>query len=165
MFIYIPPYVYLLISTRVCIKVCIFLNTILILYWVFKFNRWTYWKKNIKYQWYVCICVCVYIYTHTHTHVSTCSVTSVLSYCLQLYGFPKQKHWSGLPCPPPGDLPDSGIEPMSPACPELQMDPLSHLGCTPPPHFHLTSDYWVLTMSHIFQALRINMVTSILQRL
>ena len=33
-------------------------------------------------------------------------------------GFSKQEHWSGLPCPPPGDLPDSGIEPkslMSPA--------------------------------------------------
>ena len=33
-------------------------------------------------------------------------------------GFSKQEYWSGLPCPPPGDLPDSGIEPkclMSPA--------------------------------------------------
>ena len=30
-------------------------------------------------------------------------------------GFPRQEHWSGLPCPPPGDLPDSGIEPRSPA--------------------------------------------------
>ena len=26
-------------------------------------------------------------------------------------GFPRQEYWSGLPCPPPGDLPDSGIEP------------------------------------------------------
>ena len=23
----------------------------------------------------------------------------------------RQEHWSGLPCPPPGDLPDSGIDP------------------------------------------------------
>ena len=33
-------------------------------------------------------------------------------------GFSRQKYWSGLPCPPPGDLPDPGIEPgslMSPA--------------------------------------------------
>ena len=36
-------------------------------------------------------------------------------------GFSRQEYWSGLPCPPPGDLPDSGIEPTSPA---LQMDPL-----------------------------------------
>ena len=28
-------------------------------------------------------------------------------------GFPRQAYWSGLPFPPPGDLPDSGIEPMS----------------------------------------------------
>ena len=30
-------------------------------------------------------------------------------------GFPKKEYWSGLPCPSPGDLPDSGIEPRSPA--------------------------------------------------
>ena len=33
-------------------------------------------------------------------------------------GFSRQEYWSGLPCPPPGDLPDPGIEPvpiMSPA--------------------------------------------------
>ena len=30
-------------------------------------------------------------------------------------GFSKQEHWSGLPCPPPGDLPDPGTEPTSPA--------------------------------------------------
>ena len=30
-------------------------------------------------------------------------------------GFPRQEYWSGLPFPPPGDLPDSGTEPTSPA--------------------------------------------------
>jgi len=30
-------------------------------------------------------------------------------------GFPKQEYWSGLPFPSPGDLPDPGIEPRSPA--------------------------------------------------
>jgi len=33
-------------------------------------------------------------------------------------GFSRQEYWSGLPCPPPGDLPDPRIEPealMSPA--------------------------------------------------
>ena len=28
-------------------------------------------------------------------------------------GFSKQEYWSGLPCLPPGDLPDPGIEPVS----------------------------------------------------
>ena len=30
-------------------------------------------------------------------------------------GFSGQEDWGGLPCPPPGDLPDPGIEPRSPA--------------------------------------------------
>ena len=34
-------------------------------------------------------------------------------------GFPRQEYWSGLPFPPAGDLPDSGIEPVSPASPAL----------------------------------------------
>ena len=29
--------------------------------------------------------------------------------------FSRQESWNGLPFPPPGDLPDSGIEPISPA--------------------------------------------------
>ena len=37
------------------------------------------------------------------------------------WGFSRQEYWSGLPFPPPGDLPDPGIEPSSPA---LQVDAL-----------------------------------------
>ena len=37
-------------------------------------------------------------------------------------GFSTQEYWSGLPFPSPGDLPDSGIEPTSPA---LQADALT----------------------------------------
>ena len=50
-------------------------------------------------------------------------------------GFSRQEYWSGLPCPPPGDLPNPGIEPVSLASPELQADSLlltpwgSHLCC------------------------------------
>ena len=35
--------------------------------------------------------------------------------------FSSQEHWSGLPCPPPGDLYNPGIEPRSPT---LQVDSL-----------------------------------------
>jgi len=35
--------------------------------------------------------------------------------------FFRQEYWSGLPCPPPGDLPNPGFEPKSPA---LQVDSL-----------------------------------------
>ena len=37
-------------------------------------------------------------------------------------GFSRQEYWSGLPFPSPGDLPDPGIEPRSPA---LQADTLT----------------------------------------
>ena len=33
---------------------------------------------------------------------------------LHPWGFSRQEYWSGLPCPPPGDLPSPGIEPRSP---------------------------------------------------
>ena len=40
--------------------------------------------------------------------------------------FTRQEYWSGLPCPPPGDLPDPGIKHMSPESPALQVDSLTH---------------------------------------
>ena len=41
-----------------------------------------------------------------------------------VYRFPRQEYWSGLPCPPPGDLTDLGIQPMSSATSALQADSL-----------------------------------------
>jgi len=46
-------------------------------------------------------------------------------------GFSRQEYWSGLPFPSPGDLPDPGIEPRSPA---LQADALTS---EPPVHAKL----------------------------
>ena len=50
-------------------------------------------------------------------------------------GFSRQEYWRGLPFPAPGDLPNPGIEPASPA---LQADslPLSHLGSLVHAMFH-----------------------------
>ena len=48
-------------------------------------------------------------------------------------GFSRKEYWSGLPIPAPGDLPDPGIEPRSPALQadslptELQGKPLVHI--------------------------------------
>ena len=41
-----------------------------------------------------------------------------------------QEYWSGLPFPPPGDLPNPETEPTSPASPALQADslPAEHQG-------------------------------------
>ena len=49
-------------------------------------------------------------------------------------GFPRQEHWSRLPFPSPGDLPDPGIKPGSPA---LQEDSL----WTEPPGKPLRAEY------------------------
>ena len=45
-------------------------------------------------------------------------------------GFSRQEYFHGLLCPPPGDLPDPGIEPAAPTAPALQAGslPLSHQG-------------------------------------
>ena len=65
-----------------------------------------------------------------------CSVTSVVLETMGLQtplstGFSQQENWSGLPCPPLGDLLHPGIEPRSPA---LQEDSLllSHQGSPVP---------------------------------
>ena len=95
----------------------------------------------------------VYVYAHTHTHThpwqglpcrqrspkiqyQDCIVlsSSVVSNSLQAHGlyparllcpwgFFRQEYGSGLPCPPPGDLPNSGIEHRSPT---LQADSLPY---------------------------------------
>ena len=37
-------------------------------------------------------------------------------------GFSSEEYWSGLPFPPPGDLPDSRMEPVSAVSPAMQAD-------------------------------------------
>ena len=36
-----------------------------------------------------------------------------------VHGTLQEEYWSGLPCPPPGDLPNPGIEPESLTSPAL----------------------------------------------
>ena len=40
---------------------------------------------------------------------------AVVHQALLFMEFSRQESWSGLPCPPPGDLPNPGIELTSPA--------------------------------------------------
>jgi len=42
-------------------------------------------------------------------------------------GFSRQEYWSQLPCPPSGDLPTSGIKPVTPALQTVSL-PLSYWG-------------------------------------
>ena len=72
----------------------------------------------------------VSIFNFSYFHIMyMCDVCAVLS-CLVMsdsfwphgllparllcpWGFPRQEYWSGLSCPPPGDLPNPEIEPRS----------------------------------------------------
>ena len=60
------------------------------------------------------MCVCVCVLSHVQLFVTLWTVAHQTSLSM---GFPRQEHWSGLPFPPPGDLPDSGIKLMSLASP------------------------------------------------
>ena len=80
---------------------------------------------------------------HTHTHVCVCVVCAVLSLSVMSdslqphklqhvrfpcpWGFSRQEYWTGLPCPPPGDLPNPGIILSSPAL-QAGLYCLSHQG-------------------------------------
>ena len=46
-------------------------------------------------------------------------------------GFSRQEYWSGLPFPSPGDFPDPGIEPRSPALQADSLPTLSYEGNLP----------------------------------
>ena len=49
-----------------------------------------------------------------------------------VHGIFQAKFWSGLPCPPPGDLPHPGIVPATPGSPSLQEDSLLLSHCRSP---------------------------------
>ena len=83
------------------------------------------------------------IYSCSHIHSFTLVYTSLYPYvvvvlvaklCLTVthwsplsMEFSRQEYWSGLPFPSPGDLPDPGIKPMSPAWP-ADFLPLNYQG-------------------------------------
>ena len=72
---------------------------------------------------------CVYILSWFN-HVQLCHPMDYNPPASLSMGFSRQEYWSGLPCTPPGDLPDAGIEPLSPAATALQVGSslLSHRG-------------------------------------
>ena len=66
----------------------------------------------------VCVCVCVCVHARMCVHVLSrvqlfaAPWTAVRQAPLSMK-FSRREHWSGLPLPPPGDLPKPGIEPKS----------------------------------------------------
>ena len=72
---------------------------------------------------YMCVCVCVCVccamlshFSHVLLFVTLWTVARQVPLSM---GFSRQEFWSGLPCPPPGDLPKPGIKPASLTSPTL----------------------------------------------
>ena len=63
-------------------------------------------NKHTKLKW------CVYVLSHVLLFVTPWAVAHQAPLPV---GFSRQEHWGRLPFPSPGDLPDLGIEPASPA--------------------------------------------------
>jgi len=61
--------------------------------------------------------------------------------------FSRQEYWSGLPFPSPGDLPDPGIKPQSPA---FQADALTSEPPGKPPNIHSVQFSSVLLLSRVW---------------
>ena len=72
------------------------------------------------------------IYLHLYACMHACMHAKSLQLCPTLFDpmncsqqaslsmrFPRQEYWSGLLCPPPGELPDPGIKPTSLMSPAL----------------------------------------------
>ena len=79
---------------------------------------------------YVCVLSCLHrVWLFATPWTVACQVPLFI-------GFSRQEYWSGLPCAPPGDLPNPGIKPASPVSPALQVEFFS----TEPPgnNYH----YW-----------------------
>ena len=54
------------------------------------------------------MCVCVCVLSCVQLFATAWTIAHQVLLCM---GFSRQEYWSGLPFPPPGDLPNPGIEP------------------------------------------------------
>ena len=76
-------------------------------------------SKKITYMYIkTCVCVCAQSFSQVRLFVIPWTIACQAPMSM---GFSRQECWSGLPFPSPGDLPDPGIKPRSPA---LQADTL-----------------------------------------
>ena len=59
----------------------------------------------------VCVCVCMCVCAHELSHILLQVIPWTVAHWAPLsMEFSRQEYWSRMPFPPPGDLPDPGIE-------------------------------------------------------
>ena len=79
-------------------------------------SRGRNYKRQISFLFWIGVSMC------TLSHVQFFATPWTVAHQASLsMGFSKQEYWRGLPFPSPGDLPDPGMKPVSPA---LQADSL-----------------------------------------
>ena len=106
------------------------------------YSPWDCKESDTTERLHFCTILCVFMYTYRHTYIFIslldfkcmfCHCCCLVAKSCQLFcnpmdcswpgslsmGFTRQEYWRELPFPPPGDLPNSGIEPRSS---ELQLD-------------------------------------------
>ena len=75
-------------------------------------NKWKGMSSSwLEQMWKCSYCVCIL----SCSVVSDCDSMTVAHQAPLSMGFSRQEYWSGLPLPPPGDIPNPGTEPRSPA--------------------------------------------------
>ena len=93
--------------------------SILLLFW-----GWGHQSSNFTYL-YISLCCFLFIVAKLCPTLFAIPWTTACKAPLSV-GFPREEYWSGLPFPSPEDLPDRGIEPMSPVW-QVDSLPLNHL--------------------------------------
>ena len=66
----------------------------------------------------VCVCVCVYVQLNQSCQLFATLWTTAYHAPLSM-GLSRQEYWSGLPCLPPGDLPDQELNPRLLHCRQI----------------------------------------------
>ena len=67
----------------------------------------------------VCVCVCVCVCCLVAQSYLLATPWTIAHQASVSMGFPRQEYRNGLPCLPPVDLPNPGVEPMPPTSPAL----------------------------------------------
>ena len=100
-------------SLSLSLSIYIYISTSILIYAYISICLYTYF--SIIYVDHACVCVLSHC---SSVQLFVASWTIACQAPLSI-GFSRQEHWSGLPCPSPGDLLDPVIEPVSLTSPEL----------------------------------------------
>ena len=107
-------------------------------------TEWLNWTDAYA---YTCIHIHKHVCAQSFSHVqlfATPWTIAVRLLCPQ--EFSRQEYWSSLPCPPPGDIPNLGIEPRTPT---LQADSLPSEPPGKPIHTHTHTYTHIYRLTHI----------------